>query len=221
MVLSKHLKQEVMKQILGFLMNAMKSLARPISLIKDPQGAGRYVTHDDALKSIELCYYYWLALSKQYSWITKVKRSGSLYELHVRIKEVMSDYPELTEFDVRTGNPFTHLITIRAMTREQAIAKHGSMANCMNVDLILKMASIVITYNFFKRYKDRSGDLFTKAEENMRVLVSEHHLPGRFSWNKSVPKAERPNAESNLEFLEQYGAEVSSLSAEPVSSEIE
>jgi hypothetical protein len=200
-----------MKQILGFLINAMKWLARPISLVKD-QGTGRYVALDDILKSIELCYYYWLALSKQYSWITKVKRGASLYELHVRIKELMANYPELREFDIRTGNPFIHLMTARSMTREQAMAKHGDTAACLNVDLILRMASIVITYNFFKRYKDRSGDLFIKAEENMKELVTEHHLPGRFSWNKSVPKAERPKEESNLEFLDIYDGNASSVS---------
>lgn len=194
-----------MKQILGFLMNAMKWLARPISLIKDPENTGRYVSLDEVLKSIELCYYYWLVLTKQYSFIAKIKRSGSLYELHVRIKSVMEGYPELKDFDVRAGNPFTHLITLKSMTREQAIAKYGEMAICLNADLVPKMASIVITYNFFKRYKDRSGDLFSKAEENMKQLVTDHHLPGRFSWNKSVPKVERPKEELNLEFLDQYG----------------
>lgn len=193
-------------------MNAMKWLARPISLVKDPQDKGRYVSFDDAMKSIELCYYYWLALSKQYSWITKVKRSTSLYELHVRIKTVMADYPELKEFDIRTGNPFIHLMTARSLTREQAMAKHGDTTACLNVDLILSMAAIVITYNFFKRYKDRSGDLFIKAEESMKQLVTEHHLPGRFSWNKSVPKAERPKEESNLDFLDIYGGDSSSAS---------
>lgn len=193
-----------MKQILGFLISAMKGLARPISLVKDPQNTGRYVLVDDVLKSIELCYYYWLALSKQYSVIAKIKRSTSLYELHMRIKTVMADFPELTDFDVRTGNPFVHLMKVKSMTREEAIAKHGDMVACLNADLIPKMAVTVITYNFFKRYKDRSGDLFLKAEENMKGLVTEHHLPGRFSWNKSVPKVERPKEELSLEFLDQY-----------------
>lgn len=193
-----------MKQILGFLISAIKWLARPISLVKDPQNTGRYVLVDDVLKSIELCYYYWLALSKQYSVIAKIKRSTSLYELHMRIKTVMADFPELKDFDVRTGNPFVHLMKVKSMTREEAIAKHGDMVACLNADLIPKMAVTVITYNFFKRYKDRSGDLFSRAEENMKQLVTEHHLPGRFSWNKSVPKAERPKEELNLEFLDQY-----------------
>lgn len=199
-----------MKQILGFLINALKFLARPISMIKDQQNTGRYVSLDDVIKSIELCYYYWLALSKQYSVITKVKRSKSLYDLHVRIKTVMADYPELKDFDIRTGNPFTHLITLRSMTREQVITKHGDWAACLNVDLVPRMASVIITYNFFKRYKDKAGDLFLKAEENMKQLVTEYHLAGRFSWNKTVPKAERPKEESNLEFLDQYDVKISS-----------
>lgn len=218
-----------MKQILGFLINAMKWLARPISLVKDTEKDGRYVSLDEVMKSIELCYYYWLSLSKQYSFIAKVKRSSSLYELHVRIKSIIEEHPELKGFDIRGGNPFTHFVSLKALSKEQAIARHGDMALCLNADLIPRMASVVITYNFFKRYKDRSGDLFSKAEENMKQLVTEHHLPGRFSWNKSVPKVERPKEEVNLEFLEQYGqtssvttkAEQVESVAEPIDSGIE
>lgn len=202
-----------MKLILGFLMNALKWLARPISLIKDAPDTERYMSLDEVLKAIELCYFYWLALAKQYSFIAKIKRSKSLYDLHVRIKDVMTEFPELKEFDVRTGNPFLHLITIKSMTKEQMITKHGEMVACLNVNLISNMASIIITYNFFKRYKDRAGELFSKAEENMKQLVTEHHLAGRFSWNKFVPKAERPKEESNLEFLDQYAPETTSGSS--------
>ena len=105
-----------MKPILVFLIGTLKWLARPISLIKNSEEKTRYVLVDDALKSVEFCYHQWLSLARVCWVIMKAKRSSPMYDLHLRVQTVVSQDPELTGFDLKTGNPFVYLMNSKAMT---------------------------------------------------------------------------------------------------------
>lgn len=195
-----------MKQILGFLMIAIKWLARPALQIKTDQQDTKYVLLTDAENAIELAYFHWLRLSKDFWVITRAKRSEPFHVLHRKIEEVMQGYSELAGFDLKSGNPFFHLMDLKAMTRNDLIAKHGDKAVCIHIDLLRRLVTVIITYNFFKKYKERARDPFAKAEAEMRQLVEEKRLPGRFSWNAFVIKDEKEKQEQDYSILDLYGS---------------
>ncbi len=200
-----------MKQILGFLLLAIKWLSRTPSQIQNDTDNNRYVLLDEVNKAIELAYFHWLHLSQKYRVITASKNSNrmrekALLELHYRVQALIKERPELNGFDVRKGSPFFELISLKALSKKELIEKYGRATLCIEVDLLKDLVLTIITYNFFKKHKARALELFTEAESKMRKLVEDNKLPGRFSWNTFVIKEEKQKDEEfDSAELDQYG----------------
>lgn len=197
-----------MKQILGFLLLAIKWLSKSTAQIKNHPEENRYVLVDDIMKAIELACYQWMHLSQKY-WviIDSKKRKQTLHVLHLKIQTLIKEHPELNGFDVRQGSPFFELVSKKALNRLELIEKHGQNARCIEVELLKRLVITIITYNFFKKHKERAVDLFAEAESKMRELVEEKKLPGRFSWNTFVSKDEEKEQKEEIDpaFLDIYG----------------
>lgn len=199
-----------MKQILGFLLLAIKWLSKSTFQIKNQPEDHKYVILDDITKSIELAYYHWLFLSQKH-WViisgkNNKKRHETLFTLHKKLQDLIKDYPELNGFDIRQGNPFFELVSLKALSRADLIEKHGQKVLCLEVELLKRLVVTIITYNFFKKHKERAGELFIDAESSMRVLVEDKKLPGRFSWNTFVAKEEQDKDEHEIDpsYLDLY-----------------
>lgn len=181
-----------MKHIFGFLLLAIKWLSKSTSQIKNQPEENKYILVDDVTKVIELACYQWMSLSQKY-WviIDNKRRKETLHVLHLRIQTLIKEHPELNGFDVRQGSPFFELVSKKALNRAELIEKHGQNTRCIEVELLKRLVITIITYNFFKKHKERAVDLFAEAESKMRELVEEKKLPGRFSWNTFVKGEEK------------------------------
>jgi hypothetical protein len=208
-----------MSKILNFLILAIKWLSKPISQIKTSSPEEKYVRAEFALSVIEMSAAYWLALSKQYWVITKYKQSKPLHEIHLKVQADMAKHDELKGFDLSKGNPFLYLMELKAMTRQELISNYGDRVVCIETKLLNRMMLVIITYNFFKKFKERAGEFFTKAEADMRELVEANKLPGRFSWNNFVDKVEKEKTVVDFSFMDAYNPATEDSSPETDSNE--
>ena len=170
-----------MEKILKFLILAIKWLSKPLTKFKNSSSEAKYVLTELALGSVEMSAAYWLALSKQYWVFTKYKKSEPLREIHLKVQAAMAKHDELESFDLSKGNPFLYLIELKALTKQEMISKYGDQVVCIDVKLLNRMMTVIIAYNFFKKFKECAAELFTKSEADMRELVEANKLPGRFS----------------------------------------
>ena len=193
-----------MKTILGFLITAIKCLSKPIIEIKDDPDEPKYVIGNDVLKAIELTYYHWLDLSRRYRETLKFKKSESLHELHVRVQALSNEYEELNDFELEFGDPFFYLMRSRSLTKAEMIEKYGEKVVCIELNRLTRLVVVILDYTFLKKYKDRATDDFGHAESQMKRLVEQYKLPGRFSWNAFVPKEKKIKSEPDFSFLESY-----------------
>ncbi len=193
-----------MEKILNFLILSIKWLSKAITQVKPSSTEEKFVTSELALEAIDLSLAQWVFLHWQYSAMTRVKRSERLREAHDRVKAAMAKYQELKGFGLTSGNPYLHLMSACAMTREELIAKYGDRVRVINASLVKQLTVVILTYNFFKKYRERAGELFTKAESDMRDLVQSNQLPGRFSWNNFVEKIEKEKTVADFSFMDEY-----------------
>lgn len=203
--------KKTMKKILGFLQLAIKWLSRTPSQTRNDSETSRYVLVDEVNKGIELAYYHWLYLSQKYRVIVFSKHSNRMRErvlldLHYRIQALIKEHPELNGFDVRKGSPFFELISVKSLSKKDIIEKYGKSVLCIEVELLKHLVVTIITYNFFKKHRERAVDLFAEAETKMKALVEDNKLPGRFSWNTFVSKEEQREEKEEIDpaFLDLY-----------------
>lgn len=195
-----------MENILNFLVHAIKWLSKPIAQINTSSAEEKYVPSEVALAAIDLSLAFWISLYKQYKEIANAKRSGPLLEAHQRVKAAIVKYEELRGFDLSQGNPYLHLIALNAMTREELIEKKGDRVVVISSKLVELMAIVILTYNFFKKYKVRAGELFITAESDMRKFVEDNKLPGRFSWNKFIEQKKKQKSVQDFSFMDEYAS---------------
>ena len=119
----------------------------------------------------------------------------------------MTATPELSEFDLSSGNPGIYYLDQKMLTGLEAskIAPELKIIGLECSQDWYNLFRVMSTYSFYKDRKKKFSDEFSAIEAEMKLIVDKYRLQGRLSWNALVDKTTRPKkAKHDSSYLRKY-----------------
>lgn len=196
-------------RFIEFLLRWILKTHRPST--ESNRKGSRYINIDDALLCARLsAYYQEVVLTKQHSSSVRVLHRSKCIQADQELKNLMSQIPELSNYDLRTGDPGFYLLKTRVIEAPDTTnrALDSTLLDSTELETLFET---VVCYSFYKRHKKKMPLRFQEAESEMRKIVEQFHVPGRFSW-RTFSSSTRPKREKvNTSFMDEYGSSFSSL----------
>jgi hypothetical protein len=156
------------------------------------------------------------ALSQRYQEVLLTKRNrdrmrilktSKSFRADYELKELMSQIPELSGFDLSTGDVGLSLLRQRAVAPGE-VGKPWDEVYLVfeSIEEIDEFFLTTIHYTFYSKRKKKFTNEFASADQKMQEMAAKYHLPGRFGHNAFVDRTDKPAGEKiNLDFMDDYG----------------
>jgi hypothetical protein len=160
----------------------------------------RYIHIDDVMLCARLSVYYQeVMLAKYHSSKLKALRKSLCIQADQELKRLLIQTPELVNFVLKTGDPGKYLLKTKFIEMPTA-SEIPSDCIAMEINDLEFLFTTVTRYSFYSRRKKNMQAEFAVAENNMRKMVEQFHLPGNFSWNFGTAQ------KINFDFMDEYGS---------------
>lgn len=158
---------------------------------------------------------FWLlTLTQRYSDLLELKQDKFIA---MQIENLESKLSELGLVLDHAVDPFAELVTKKAMIAGEAVSALGHSSKCIEVAVVPEMIMTVVNYEFFKKLRTKSPDLFTGPEAAMTEYARKFKLPLRLTSNAFLTdeeKAKRNSKEkkqANFELLRKFVCNADSI----------